>query len=236
MPARAPDASGASIVAALATPLLSGWAHNHGLARQTTMIFRETEIRGAYIIAPELRQDERGFFARTFCQQEFAAQGLQPTIAQLSIVLNHAKGTIRGIHFQYPPAAEAKVVRCTRGAVLDVIVDLRPESATFLRHMTVEISARNRLALYVPERVAQGYQTLVDDTELLYAISEFYTPDLADGLRYDDPALGVSWPLPAAMVSTRDCAWPLFDDIGTDVRRRMTVPSAQTEDGRITHD
>jgi dTDP-4-dehydrorhamnose 3,5-epimerase len=191
------------------------------------MIFLGTELSGAYIIAPEPHEDSRGFFARTFCQREFEAHGLCPTIAPVSIASYLRKGTVRGMHFQYPPAGEAKVARCSRGAMLDIIVDLRPESPTFLRHAAVELNDRNRLSLYVPERFAQGYQTLSDDTEVIYQISEFYTPGLGNGLRYDDPALGLVWPLPVTLVSERDDRWPFLQDVEPELKQRMT----RTEDG-----
>ena len=135
------------------------------------------------------REDSRGFFARTFCQHEFEAHGLKPIIAQANIAFNHQKGTLRGMHFQFPPAAETKIVRCTRGAILDIIVDLRPESPTYLQHIAAELSEHNYRALYVPERFAHGYQVLQDKTETSYQVGEFYTPGSEGGLLYDDPRL-----------------------------------------------
>ena len=132
------------------------------------MIFTETKLKGAFIIELERREDERGFFARTFCQREFEERGLKPTIVQASIATNRRKGTLRGMHFQFPPAAETKIVRCTRGAILDIIVDLRPESPTYLEHVAVELDAENMRALYVPERFAHGYQVLQDNTDASY--------------------------------------------------------------------
>jgi dTDP-4-dehydrorhamnose 3,5-epimerase len=190
------------------------------------MIFIETGLKGAYELEPERHTDDRGFFARTFCQREFAAHGLRPEIAQVSIASNRLKGTLRGMHFQYPPAAETKIVRCTRGAVLDVIVDLRPESPTFLRSFAAELTDANRRALYVPERFAHGYQSLSDDSEVLYEISQFHTPELASGLRYDDPALGLSWPLPVTVVSTRDQQWPPLGDVELALRAQMSADTA----------
>jgi dTDP-4-dehydrorhamnose 3,5-epimerase len=140
------------------------------------MIFTETKLKGAFLIDIERREDARGFFARGFCQHEFEAYGLKPIIAQANIAFNRAKGTIRGMHFQFPPAAETKVVRCTRGAILDIIVDLRPESPTFLDHIAVELNEDNYRALYVPERFAHGYQVLKDSTDTSYQVGEFYTP------------------------------------------------------------
>ena len=141
------------------------------------MIFTETKLKGAFIIDLERREDARGFFARAFCQNEFEAHGLKPIIAQANIAFNIRKGTLRGMHFQYPPAAETKLVRCTRGAILDIIVDLRPESPTYLQHVAVELNEDNQRALYVPERFAHGYQALRDNTDTSYQVGEFYTPE-----------------------------------------------------------
>src|ERR1041384_8687330 len=147
------------------------------------MIFTETNLKGAFIIDLERREDSRGFFARAFCQKEFAAHGLKPIIAQANLAFNLKKGTVRGMHFQFPPAAESKLVRATRGAILDIIVDLRPESPTYLDHITVELSQDNQRSLYVPERFAHGYQVLRDCTETSYQVGEFYTPGSEGGLR-----------------------------------------------------
>jgi dTDP-4-dehydrorhamnose 3,5-epimerase len=187
------------------------------------MIFVETFLKGAYEIVSEPHEDNRGLFARTFCQREFEAHGLQPTIAQISVASNRLKGTIRGMHFQYPPAAETKIVRCTRGGVLDVIVDLRPESPTFLCHIAVELTDSSGRALYVPQRFAHGYQSLSDDAEVRYEISEFYAPELSFGLPYDDPTIGVSWPFPVTLVSPRDRAWPSLRDVESELKTRMSV-------------
>jgi len=188
------------------------------------MIFTETALRSAFIIDIERRTDNRGFFARTFCQKEFESHGLKPVIAQANVAFNLRKGTLRGMHFQYPPAAETKVVRCTRGAILDVIVDLRPESPTYLQHVAVELSADNHRALYVPERFAHGYQVLCDETETSYQVGEFYAPGHEGGLMYNDPRLGLEFPLPVTAISTKDEAWGLLKDIEPEVRRRMTLP------------
>jgi dTDP-4-dehydrorhamnose 3,5-epimerase len=163
------------------------------------MIFTETRLKGAFIIDLDRKKDERGFFARAFCQKEFHERGLTPTIAQANLASNAKKGTVRGMHFQYPPAAESKLVRCTRGAILDVIVDLRPESATYLEHIAIELNEDNMRALYVPERCAHGYQTLRDNTDTSYQVGEFYTPNAEGGLRYDDRLLGLQWPLPVSL-------------------------------------
>lgn len=156
------------------------------------MLFLETALPGAYIIDIEPRSDSRGFFARSFCQNEFAAHGLKPVIAQANLAFNHYKGTVRGMHFQCPPAAETKLVRCTRGGILDIIVDLRPESPTYLKHVSVELTEDNHRAIYVPERFAHGYQVLRDSTETSYQVGEFYAPGTEGGLRFDDPRLKLS--------------------------------------------
>ena len=185
------------------------------------VIFTETRLRGAFIIDLEPREDERGSFARTFCQREFEDRGMKPTIVQASIATNRRKGTLRGMHFQYPPAAETKIVRCTRGAIVDIIVDLRPESPTYLEHVAVELSAENMRALYVPERFAHGYQTLQDNTEASYQMSERHTPSAEGGLPYDDPRLGLEWPLPVTIVSTRDGSFRPLVEIEGGLRLKM---------------
>jgi dTDP-4-dehydrorhamnose 3,5-epimerase len=187
------------------------------------VIFSETKLRGAFVIDLERREDERGFFARAFCQNEFEEHGLKPVIAQANIGFNRKRGCVRGMHFQYPPAAETKTVRCTRGAVLDIIIDLRPESPTFLEHVEVELTADNHRAIYIPERFAHGYQTLADETETSYQVGEFYTPGVEGGLRYDDPALGLSWPLPVSVISEKDAGWALFSEVESELKRKMTV-------------
>ena len=175
------------------------------------MKFAETKLAGAYIVEPEPREDARGFFARTFCANEFGEKGLSRQFVQCSVSMTRQRGTVRGLHFQLAPAAEAKLVRCTAGALYDVIVDLRPDSKTYLQHIGVELTARNRRALYVPEMFAHGLQTLEDDTEVFYQISEFFAPDLARGMRCDDPKLGIKWPLPFATMSEKDRLWPLLN-------------------------
>lgn len=187
------------------------------------MIFTETKLRGAFIIDLERREDDRGFFARAFCQREFEAHGLKPVIAQANIGFNRLKGTLRGMHFQYPPAAETKVVRASRGAVLDIIVDMRPESSTYLQHFAVELSADNHRGIYIPERFAHGYQALEDNTETTYQVGEFYTPGSEGGLRYDDPRLGLSWPLPFSVMSEKDRQWEPLAKAEAELRRRMQV-------------
>lgn len=190
------------------------------------MIFTETALAGAFIIDIERREDERGYFARAFCRNEFAQHGLEPVIAQGNVAFNRARGTLRGMHFQYPPKAETKLVRCTRGAILDIIVDLRPESPTFLQHVAVELNEDNGRALYVPRRFAHGYQCLADRTETSYQVGEFYAPGLEGGLRYDDPALGLSWPLPVGAMSPKDREWQPLAAFESELRRRMSVQEA----------
>lgn len=187
------------------------------------MIFTETRLKGAFTLDLERREDSRGFFARSFCQHEFEAHGLKPIIAQSNLAFNKVKGTIRGMHFQYPPAAESKLVRCTRGAILDIIVDLRPESPTYLEHVEVELSEDNYRALYVPERFAHGYQALRDATETSYQVGEFYTPSAEGGLRFDDPRLMLRWPLPLTEISEKDKAFRPLAEIEGEVKRRMTL-------------
>ncbi len=187
------------------------------------MIFTETKLRGAFIIDLERREDPRGFFARMFCQNEFTDHGLKPVIAQANVGSNLKKGTIRGMHFQYPPAAETKYVRCTRGAILDIIVDLRPESETYLQHVAVELSADNQRGLYIPERFGHGYQTLEDSTDTTYMVGEFYTPGVEGGLMYNDPRLGLEWPLPVSVISEKDSQWKPLSEIEEDMKRRMTI-------------
>lgn len=190
------------------------------------MIFTETRLKGAFIIDLDRKTDERGFFARAFCQKEFRDHGLKSVIAQANIASNARRGTLRGMHFQYPPAAESKLVRCTRGAILDIIVDLRPESPTYLEHISVELNEENMTALYVPERFAHGYQVLRDNTDTSYQVGEFYTPNAEGGLRYDDPRLGLKWPLPASVISAKDQAFSPLSEIEDEVKRRMSFAMA----------
>lgn len=172
------------------------------------MQLRETIISGAFLIEPERCEDERGFFARTWCRREFEEHGLDVRLVQCSISYNRTAGTLRGMHFQREPHAEAKLVRCTAGAIHDVILDLRPSSSTYLSWISVELTAANRLALYVPAGLAHGFQTLVDDTEVFYQISEFYRPESADGVRWDDAAFRIRWPLPHPILSAKDKQYP----------------------------
>jgi dTDP-4-dehydrorhamnose 3,5-epimerase len=174
------------------------------------MRFTETKLAGAFVIDLQTRDDSRGFFARSFCQREFEEHGLKPLVAQCNCSFNHRRGTLRGMHFQLPPAAETKLLRCTRGAIYDVIVDLRPESPTYLQHVGYELSEANHRQLYVPEMFAHGYLTLTHGAEVTYQVGEFYTPGAERGLRYDDPALGIDWPIPIDVISEKDANWALM--------------------------
>jgi len=187
------------------------------------MIFTETKLKGAFIIDIERHEDPRGFFARGFCQREFEEHGLKPVIVQGNIAHNRKKGTIRGMHFQFPPAAETKLVRCTRGAIVDIIVDLRPESPTYLQHIAVELTEDNYRALYVPERFAHGYQTLEDKTDTSYSVGEFYTPGTEGGLLYNDSRLGLKWPLPVSVISDKDGVWKPLNEQETELKARMIL-------------
>jgi dTDP-4-dehydrorhamnose 3,5-epimerase len=176
------------------------------------MIFTETELPGAFVLDIEPRDDERGFFARTWCRRELEEHGLSTEIVQCNVAYNHVGGTLRGLHYQAAPHAEVKVVHCLRGAIYDVIVDVRPDSPSYLRWFGVELTAENRRMLYVPEGFAHGYQTLADDTETYYLVSAFHEPTAERGLRWDDPAFGVEWP-PAErrIISAKDRAWPDYE-------------------------
>jgi dTDP-4-dehydrorhamnose 3,5-epimerase len=175
------------------------------------MKFTETRLQGAFVVEPQPFKDERGYFARAFCVREFEEHGLNPVVAQCNVSYNHYKGTLRGMHYQIPPAAETKFIRCLRGAIYDVIVDMRPDSPTYLQYFGIELMAENGTALYVPGMFAHGYLALTDDTEVLYQVGEFYTPDCERGLRYDDPAIGIEWPIAVTSISDKDKAWPLLD-------------------------
>ena len=173
------------------------------------IIFRETKLKGSFIVEPEKFEDERGFFGRSFSDREFEAQGINPRIVECNISFNKKKHTIRGMHFQSAPYAQAKLVRCTQGAIYDVIIDLRPESPTYKEWVAEELTATNRLMLYVPEGFAHGFQTLEDDTEVLYQMSAHYAPAAAGGVRWNDPVFAIRWP-PAAdvIVNERDGTYP----------------------------
>ena len=176
------------------------------------MRFDETSLHGAWLIEPEPARDHRGFLARTFCAREFADRGLTTRFVQNSTSQSVAKGTRRGMHFQRAPHREAKVVSCLKGAIWDVIIDLRPESPTYRQWQGFELTAENCRQLYIPEDFAHGFQTLCDDTEVGYLISAFYEPLAAQGVRHDDPAFAIEWPLPLGVISDRDRTWPDFID------------------------
>lgn len=174
------------------------------------MIFEATNLKDAFVIDLEIRSDDRGGFARTFCAKEFEEHGLKPMVAQCNMSFNYKKGTMRGMHYQLSPAAETKLVRCTRGAIYDVIIDIRPDSPTYMQHFGIELTADNRKALYVPEMFAHGYQALTDDAEVIYQVGEFYSPGYEQGIRYDDPTFGIEWPIPVTVISEKDAKWPSF--------------------------
>ncbi|CAN5652532.1 dTDP-4-dehydrorhamnose 3,5-epimerase [soil metagenome] len=174
------------------------------------MIFTETELEGAFVVDPEKLGDERGFFARAWDRQEFEAHGLNPQLVQCNISFNKEKGTLRGMHYQAAPYDEAKLVRCTRGAIYDVAVDLRPNSPTFKQWVGRELTVDNRRMLYVPEGFAHGFQTLEDDTEVFYQVSVFHSPDHGRGVRWDDPAFGIKWPTETRVIVDRDRKYPDF--------------------------
>ena len=173
------------------------------------MKFSETKLKGAFIIEPEKIEDHRGFFARMWCKNEFEAHGLNPNFVQINLSFNKYRGIIRGLHYQTTPYEEAKLFRCTKGAMYDVIIDLRPESPTYLEWAGFELTADNRKMLYVPENFAQGYQALIDSTEVFYQVSQFYSPDSERGIRFDDPAFGIKWPeTDYLVISEKDKCWP----------------------------
>jgi dTDP-4-dehydrorhamnose 3,5-epimerase len=176
------------------------------------VIFTETKLKGAFIIEPEKHEDDRGFFARSWCQKEFQAHNLNPRIVQCNISFNKIKGTLRGMHYQAGPFAEAKLVRCTAGALYDVIIDLRPDSPTYKQYVGEVLSAANYKMFYVPEGFAHGFQTLEDNTEIFYQMSEFFSPEHARGVRYNDPAFGIKWRIANPVIVDRDRNYPDFTD------------------------
>jgi len=183
------------------------------------VIFTELPLPGAYIIEPEPLPDERGFFARLWCQQEFAARRLETRLVQSSMSYNKSAGTLRGMHYQTPPHEEVKIVRCTRGSIFDVIIDLRRDSPTFVKHWAVELTASNRKMLYIPGGFAHGFQTLDDDTEVMYFMSEFFVPACARGVRWDDPVFNIAWPYTdRRIIAPRDATYPDFTDALGDPR------------------
>ena len=180
----------------------------------TAVKFIRTKLEGAWIVEPDRHEDDRGFFARTWCHRELSEQGLTSTLSQSSISFNRLKGTVRGMHFQHAPHAEAKLVRCTAGSILDVIVDLRPGSPTFMSHFAVRLDARLGNAIYVPEGMAHGFQTTEDESEVLYYISVDFHPESAGGIRWNDPAVRIEWPLPISAISERDATYPDYSNFG----------------------
>jgi dTDP-4-dehydrorhamnose 3,5-epimerase len=174
------------------------------------MIFQETPLPGAYVIEPERISDHRGFFARIWCKNELRQRGLETELAQSNVGFSRRKGTLRGLHFQQSPQAEVKIVRCTKGSIFDVIVDLRPESPSYKHSFSVELSEENCKMIYVPEGLAQGYITLADNTEIYYHTSKCYHPQLASGIRYNDPEFRIVWPIEVSVISQQDREWPDF--------------------------
>jgi dTDP-4-dehydrorhamnose 3,5-epimerase len=177
------------------------------------MIFQDIKIRGAFEIYVEAKPDERGFFARTWCQEEFEKRGLNPRLVQCSISFNVRKGTLRGMHYQADPYAEAKLVRCTQGAIYDVVIDLRPKSPTFKTWIAVDLTAEKRNMVYIPEGCAHGFLTMADKSEVLYQMSEIYNLESARGVRWDDPTFKIVWPAKVEMISERDRTYPDFEPV-----------------------
>jgi dTDP-4-dehydrorhamnose 3,5-epimerase len=175
------------------------------------MLFEQTDLAGLVLVLPERREDARGYFARTFCTDEFATHGLASSFPQSSLSFNEKAGTVRGMHYRLPPCAETKLIRCARGAVLDIVVDLRPQAPSFRQWRAFELTAANGKALYIPEGFAHGFQTVEDDTEVAYSITPAYTPGMDMGIRPNDPALGICWPLPVSAISDKDLSWPLLE-------------------------
>ena len=199
-----------------------GWGAAWG--ERATVIFHETPLHGVFLIEPEKRGDDRGFFARVFCEDEFAAHGLETRFVQANNSLTGRKGTLRGMHFQVAPYAQAKLVRCTAGAIFDAIIDLRPESETFLKFAAMELTQRNRDALYIPPGFAHGFQTLVDETEVFYQMTDVFRPELARGLRWNDPLFAIPWPDDDRLIHARDAQYPDFKP-GLAGRRASTPDS-----------
>jgi len=191
------------------------------------MIFHETRLGGAWLIDLEKRVDERGFFARTWCREEFAAHGLATEFVQANVSFNEAAGTLRGLHYQRPPHWEAKLIQCVRGAIYDVIVDLRPDSPTYASWLGIELSATTRQMLYVPQGFAHGFQTLQPDTEVTYLMSTPYVPGSSCGIRFDDPALAIAWPLPITRISEGDRAWPTLQEQEGNFLARPRIVSSR---------
>jgi dTDP-4-dehydrorhamnose 3,5-epimerase len=174
------------------------------------MLFTETRLKGAFIVDIELHGDERGFFARSWCENEFKEHGLNPRVVQCNISFNKKRGTLRGMHYQVSPFAEAKLVRCTKGAICDVIIDLRAESPTFMQWFKVELTEENRRSIFIPTGLAHGFQTMQDNSEVFYQMTEFFHPECARGVRWNDPLFGVNWPIETKIISQRDQEYPDF--------------------------
>jgi dTDP-4-dehydrorhamnose 3,5-epimerase len=183
------------------------------------MIFHKTSLPGAWLVEPEKRSDDRGFFARTWCREEFAAHGLEERYVQRNLSVNPVAGTLRGMHWQAAPYGEVKLMQCTRGAIFDVIVDMRPASPTFRQWLAVELRARDYRMLYAPEGFAHGFQTLEDDTEVAYLVSAPYMAEASRGIRHDDPAIGIRWPRAVTRISEQDRGWPLLDEAHANAAR-----------------
>ena len=176
------------------------------------MLFNETRLKGAFLVDLQIEEDERGFFSRSWCQNEFIEHGLNPSLVQCNVSFNLRKGTLRGMHYHVEPFPEAKLVRCTMGMIYDVIIDLRKDSNTFLNWMGIELSASNKKMLYIPEGFAHGFQCLEDNCELIYHHSEFYKPGAESGIRYNDPLINIKWPLPVTVISARDEQHPYLNE------------------------
>jgi dTDP-4-dehydrorhamnose 3,5-epimerase len=177
--------------------------------------YTPTDVAGVTIVDIEPHRDGRGFFSRSFCAGEFTDHGLLSGVAQTNISYNHTRGTVRGMHRQVPPYAEAKLVRCTRGAIVDVAVDVRRDSPSYLKHVMVRLSADNHRALFLPPYVAHGFQTLADNTEVLYQVSGPYAPAAEQGFRWEDPEFNIAWPLPVSVISEKDANWPVMQPVGS---------------------
>jgi dTDP-4-dehydrorhamnose 3,5-epimerase len=182
--------------------------HSKGVA----MIFKKTDLKDAYIIELEAFSDSRGYFARAFCKNEFANHGIDFTVVQANTSFSAQKHTLRGMHYQDEPYQEAKLIKCTKGSIFDVIIDMRPDSPTYKQWLGVELSNQNRKMIYAPEGVAHGFLTLEDDTEVYYPVTEYYTPDAEKGIRWDDSAFGINWPVLPEIISEKDMSWPLIGD------------------------
>lgn len=180
------------------------------------MKFLPTPLLGAYVIELDLKSDARGHFARAFCAREMAEQGLKTDLVQVNMTYSRHKGTLRGLHYQSEPACDGRIVRCLHGRIWDVIIDMRPQSETYLQYFSIELSAENRRSVYIPDMFAHGHISLTDDVELIYLSSEYYAPYCERGVRYDDPAVGIKWPIPHTVISEKDLAWPLLCDCDED--------------------